>query len=92
MLATLLTERCAEQIAGSCYDRLLIFVTLPSICRAAGMTSCLYLRRERIFDSPRFAQKLRDELIQNTERWPQENGIETQFLPKRNVHPAGLQK
>jgi hypothetical protein len=34
----LLTERQADQIAGvfSCYDRILIFGTLPNICFAKG--------------------------------------------------------
>ena len=37
----LLTERHAEQIEGvlGCWDRMLIFGTLPKICYAAGMTS-----------------------------------------------------
>ena len=40
---TLLTERHADQIAGvlSCYDRILVFGTLPGICFAEGMTSYL---------------------------------------------------
>src|SRR3989304_8242146 len=40
----LLTEWYSKQIAGilSCYDRILIFGTLPKICYAEGMTSWLY--------------------------------------------------
>ena len=39
----LLTERLKDQIAGvlSCWDRMLIFGTLPKICYAEGMTSYL---------------------------------------------------
>ena len=50
----LLTERYAAQIAGvlSCWDRVLIFGTLPKICYAGGMTSYLYERKIRIFDYP----------------------------------------
>jgi hypothetical protein len=35
---TLLTERYADQIAGvlSCYDRILVFGTLPGICFATS--------------------------------------------------------
>ena len=38
---TLLTERCADQIAGAlgCWDCVLILGTLPKICYAEGMTS-----------------------------------------------------
>ena len=48
----LLTERLKEQIAGvlGCWDRVLIFGTLPKICYAEGMTSYLYARQVRIFD------------------------------------------
>lgn len=54
----LLTERYASQIAGvlGCYDRILIFGTLPGICYAGGMTSFLYKQQVRIFDYPRFAE------------------------------------
>jgi hypothetical protein len=40
---TLLTERYAPQIAGvlSCFDRIVVFGTLPKICFAGGMTSYL---------------------------------------------------
>ena len=49
---TLLTERYADQIAGvlGCWDRMLIFGTLPKICYAEGMTSYLYEKQVRIFD------------------------------------------
>jgi hypothetical protein len=51
----LLTERHRDQIAGvlGCWDRMLIFGTLPKICYAAGMTSYLYERKIRIFDYPK---------------------------------------
>jgi hypothetical protein len=69
----LLIGRQADQIAGvlSCYDRILIFGTLPNICFAEGMTSYLYSHQVRIFDYPRyprFAQPFREELRMNAER------------------------
>ena len=83
---TLLTERHADQIAGvlSCWDRMLMFGTLPKICYAEGMTSYLFERKIRIFDYPKFAQPFRDELRANAERLAAENGIEIEFLRKRN--------
>jgi len=83
----LLTQRYDEQIAGvlSCWDRVLIFGTLPKICYAAGMTSYLYERGVRIFDYPRFAEPFRDQLRENAERLAAEAGIEIEFLRKRNV-------
>jgi hypothetical protein len=83
----LLTERHRDQIAGvlGCWDRMLIFGTLPKICYAAGMTSYLYERQIRIFDYPKFAEPFRNELRENAERLAAENGIEIEFLRKRNV-------
>src|SRR5437763_2456744 len=84
---TLLTERYAPQIAGmlSCWDRILLFGTLPKICYAEGMTSYLYERKIRIFDYPRFAEPFRNALRENAERLAADHGIEIEFLRKRNV-------
>ena len=82
----LLTQRYADQIAGtlSCWDRVLIFGTLPKICFAAGMTSYLYERQVRIFDYSRFAEPFRDQLRENAERLAAEAGLEIEFVRKRN--------
>src|SRR5262252_657100 len=89
---TLLTERHADQIAGvlACYDRILVFGTLPGICFAEGMTSYLYSHKVRIFDYPRFAQPFRDELRENAERLAKENEIEIEHIRKRNVRKEEL--
>jgi hypothetical protein len=82
----LLTERHAAQIGGvlSCWDRVLVFGTLPKICNAGAMTSNLYGRKVRIFDYPGFAEPFRDQLRENAERQAAEAGIEIEFLRKRN--------
>ena len=82
----LLTERYRAEIAGvlSCWDRVLVFGTLPKICFAAGMTSYLNERRVRIFDYPRFAEPFRDELRENAKRLATEAGLEIEFVRKRN--------
>lgn len=83
----LLTERHGDEIAGvlGCWDRILLFGTLPKICYARGMTSYLYERKIRIFDYPKFAEPFRDQLRENAERLAADNGIEIEFLRKRNV-------
>jgi hypothetical protein len=65
----LLTERLKDQIAGvlGCWDRILIFGTLPKICYAEGMTSYLYAKQVRIFDYPKFAEPFRERLRENAE-------------------------
>ena len=80
----LLTDRFKDQIAGvlGCWDRVLIFGTLPKICYAEGMTSYLDAKQVRIFDYPKFAELFRDRLRENAERlggstiWSNETGID----------------
>lgn len=82
----LLTERYADNIAGvlSCFDRVVITGTLPTFCYANGMALFLSYRHIRIFDYPRFAEPLRDELRDNADRIARENGIEVEFIRKKN--------
>ena len=77
-----LTERYAAQIHGvlSCFDRVVITGTLPGICHGDGMAAHLRSRNIRLFDYPRFAEPLRDELRQNAERLAKESGIEIEFI------------
>jgi len=65
-----LTERYADNIAGvqSCYDRLVITGTSPAVCYAAGMTKFLNANGIRIFDYPKFAMPLRDQVRESTAR------------------------
>src|SRR5450631_2414172 len=65
-----LTERHAAQIEGvlSCWDRMLIFGTLPGICYAGGMTSFLFERKIKIFDYPKFAEPFRNRIRENAEK------------------------
>jgi hypothetical protein len=83
----LITERHIAQIEGvlGCWDRMLVFGTLPKICYAGGMTSYLYEHQVKIFDYPRFAEPFRNQLRENAERLAAENGLEIEFLRKRNV-------
>src|SRR5436189_300447 len=86
MAIELLTERHGDQIAGvlGCWDRMLIFGTLPKICFAGGMTSFLFERNIRIFDYPRFAEPFRNRIRENAEKLAADTGIEIEFIRKRN--------
>jgi hypothetical protein len=90
----LLTERLKDQISGvlGCWDRVLIFGTLPKICYAEGMTSYLYAKQVRIFDYPKFAEPFRDRLRENAEQLAAANGIKIQFLRKRNARKEDVVK
>ena len=82
----LLTERYAKKIRGqlSCYDRIIIQGTLPGFCYADGMTAFLYANNIRIFDYPRFAQSLRDEIRHNAEKIAEKHSLEIDFIRKKN--------
>src|SRR5450755_508466 len=81
----LITERHSEQIASvlGCWDRMLIFGTLPGICFAGGMTSFLFDRKIRIFDYPKFAEPFRNRIRENAEQMAADAGIQIEFLRKR---------
>jgi hypothetical protein len=82
----LLTERYTDKIRGqiSCFDRIVIQGTLPGFCYADGMTAFLYTNNIRIFDYPRFAEPLREELKNNAEHIAKENGLQIEFIRKKN--------
>jgi len=87
---TLLTERYASKIRGqlSCYDRIVIQGTLPGLCYAQGMTTYLNINKIRIFDYPRFAEPLRNQLRDNAEKVAQDNGLQIEFIKKKNFRKA----
>lgn len=89
-----MTERLKDQISGvlECWDRVLIFGTLPGLCYARGMTSYLYAKGVRIFDYAKFAEPFRERLRENAERLAAANGIEIEFVRKRNVRKEDLVK
>jgi hypothetical protein len=82
----LLTERHATQIVGvlGCFDRMLIFGTLPGVCFAGGMTSFLFERKIRIFDYPKFANPYRNQIRENAEKVAVQADIEIEFIRKGN--------
>lgn len=79
-----LLDRYHDKIAGvlSCWDRVVIRGTLPGLCYADGMTSYLNAQCIRIFDYPRFAEPLRDQVRANAERLAAKAGVEIEFMRK----------
>ncbi|MBC8527146.1 MAG: MarR family transcriptional regulator [Candidatus Cloacimonetes bacterium] len=64
--------------------------TIPIICFAKGMTSYLYQKGIRIFDYPRFAETFKLKIRENTENIAKANGIEIEFIRKKNVRKEDL--
>ena len=87
----LITERYADKICGvlGCFDRMLIFGTLPGICFAGGMTSLLFERKIRIFDYSKFAEPFRNRIRENAEQMAAQAGMEIEFIRKRNFRKEG---
>lgn len=83
---TLLTERYSNKIRGvlSCWDRVIITGTLPDICHPEAMATYLHRRKVRLFDLPRWAEPLREEMRAHAERLAHENGLTIDFIRRRN--------
>ena len=75
-------ERHEDQIAGvlSCFDRVLVTGTLPDIGHAQAMAAHLTSGGIRLFDYPRWAQPLRDEIRNHAEQVAAEAGVEIEFV------------
>ncbi len=86
-MATQLEERYDERIAGvlSCYDRIVVMGTLPTVCYAAGMTRFLYSAGILIFEYREFASTLRDRVRERAASLAAEAGIEIEHIAKSHV-------
>ena len=75
-------ERHQEEVAGvlSCFDRVVVTGTLPDIGHAGAMAQWLGAHGIRLFDYPRWAEPLREELRANAERLAAEAGLEIEFI------------
>jgi DNA-binding transcriptional ArsR family regulator len=82
-----LAERYSEHLAGvlSCYDRMLITGTLPTVCFAGGMTSFLFRNKIPIFDYAKFAMALRERVREQAQAIAAEAGIEIEHIAKRHI-------
>jgi hypothetical protein len=82
-----LTERYDNRIAGmlSCYDRVVITGTLPTVCYAEGMTRFLYASGIRIFDYPAFAQTLRDRVRECAAALASGAGVTIEHIGKSHI-------
>src|SRR5215470_4431708 len=87
-----LTERYRDHLAGvlSCYDRILISGTIPEACYAEGMTRFLNARGIRIFDYPKFALELRDQVRMRAEQLAAASGVSIQHVGKAHVRKEDI--
>lgn len=78
----LLTQRHADKITGvlSCYDRLVLKGTLPTICYAQGMTGYLNGNNILIFDYAKFADPFREKIRLNAEHLAVKSNITIEHI------------
>jgi len=91
-MASALVERHGDRIAGvlSCYDRVVVTGTLPTVCYAGGMTRFLYANQIRIFDYPDFAVTLRDQVRDQAALLASEAGIAIEHVSKSHVRKEAI--
>lgn len=79
-------ERHSRKIKGaiSCFDRIVLTGTIPGICYAEGMSLLLRQQGIRIFDYTQWAEPLREEIRENAESIAEENGLEIDYIRKKN--------
>jgi hypothetical protein len=87
-----LTERYDDRIAGvlSCYDRVVITGTLPTVCYAEGMTRFLYASAIRIFDYPAFAQTLRERVREGATALAASAGVVIEHVTKSHIRKEAI--
>lgn len=74
----------------SCYDRIVMTGTLPTVCYADGMTGFLYARGIRIFDYPSFAMGLRERVRDAAARLAATAGAEIEHISKSHVRKEAV--
>ena len=91
-MTSALLERYDDRIAGvlSCYDRIVITGTLPTVCYAAGMTRFLYARDVRIFDYPQFAATLRERVRERAALLAAQAGIVIEHIAKSHIRKEAV--
>lgn len=90
----LLQKRYASKISGmlSCYDRVIIKGTLPTVCYADGMTNYLFSHNIRIFDYAKFAEPLRDKIRLNAEQLAVKNDLKIEFIRSTKARKEDIVK
>lgn len=86
-----LIDRRAGKIVGvlSCFDRVVIQRTIPSVCHAKAVETLLHARDIRMFDyGPLFADPFRQSVRAHVDRIAAEEGIEIEYIKK----PKGYRK
>ena len=86
-MTSALEERYDDRIGGvlSCYDRVVITGTLPTVCYAEGMTRFLFANGIQIFKYPEFAMTLRERVREQVASVVAEAGVTIEHIAKSHI-------
>jgi hypothetical protein len=86
-MTSALEDRYDDRIAGvlSCYDRVVITGTLPTVCYAEGMTRFLFANGIQIFKYPEFAMTLRERVREQVASVVAEAGVRIEHIAKSYI-------
>ena len=84
-------DRHSDKILGqlSCFDRIIIQSTLPDICYPGAITNFFYQSGIKIFDFKQWASPMRDTINENAKSIAHKNGLEIEFIRKKNFRKDG---
>lgn len=88
----ILTTTYKEKISGilSCFDRIVITGTLPTLCHSHGITGYFYSQGIRIFDYAKFAEPYKEELRNNAEKIANDHGIKIEHIRKSHIRKEDI--
>src|SRR5450631_2214732 len=86
-MTSALEDRYDDRIAGvlSCYDRVVITGTLPTVCYAEGMTRFLFANGVQIFQYPDFAMTLRERVREQVASVVAKAGVTIEHIAKSHI-------
>ena len=82
-----LVDRYQDRLKGclQCFDRLIIWGTLPVVSHAAGLADFLYKSGVPLTRYAEFASQLRDGLVAHIRQLAQEAGVEIEYLTSSRI-------
>lgn len=90
----LLTKRYDDKIIGSlsCFDRVVVKGTLPTICYAEGMTRFLAKNGIKVFDYTKFVEPYREKIRLKAEQLATSNGLTIEFIRSSKARKEDIVK
>ena len=90
----LLTKRYGDKISGvlSCYDRIVLKGTLPTVCYGEGMTNYLSRKNILVFNYTEFVNPLREKIRINAEELATSNGLNIEFIRSSKARKEDIVK